>query len=431
MIFVKFIPHVRDARLNEIFSHNSEFKARNFFAPILLHFCAFAAFSVGVFAQEVDGRLHLLPFIVDGDNIRSRLLITNVSDASGNCSLDLIGPELDTDRFGDHHLVTAAGARATFDLEEDGSFLIWSSEGLEALTFGYATLDCAEPVAAQVLYSSDNAGEFFALTSLESARKADEFQFTLIPRVGSLVLVFANDMEPDASCAIELKSPYGSVLSEASITVPAMTSVFQTVDELFSIPEDYTTGVVRAVCGGELAATGFLLKDNVFTTLPPVILTPPPTPPVPPEPEAPVDEPSEPPPEPPPEPSEPSPEPPVQPPVNPPEPPVQPPVQPPEPPVQPPEPPRQPTIRNWRLTLSQSSGRSAIIRWTIEPEDAHLSLVGFTSLPDWSMKFGDGSLFDRIQRIQCRRGFTGDATIYASASSNGVRFETTATFRCT
>ena len=226
-------------------------------------------------AEDAENRLVLLPFILDGDGVRSRLLVTNVSEASSQCSIDIAGSDLDTARFEDHFLVSTEGARATFELEEDGGNLTWTSRGEQSLTYGYASLDCVEPVSAQVLYSSSVAGEFVSLTSMPGARKADRFQFTLMPQVGSLVLVFANDLAPDASCGLELESPYGSVLSRASISIPAMTSVFQMANELFRIPEDYTVGAVRVICDRELGATGFLLNGGKFSVLPPVVLSAP------------------------------------------------------------------------------------------------------------------------------------------------------------
>ena len=220
-------------------------------------------------------RHHLLPFIVDGDGIRSRLLVTNVSEASNRCSVDLVDPNLFAGRFEDHVLVTAEDAGATFELEKDGGDLILVSEGEQDLTFGYARLDCMEPVTAQALFSSSFAGEPVSLASLSSARKADRFQFTLMPQVGSLVLVFANDMDSDASCEAYLESLYGSVLSQESISVSAMTSVFRMTDELFRIPKGYTAGAVRVFCDRDVAATGFLLHGGKFSVLPPVVLSAP------------------------------------------------------------------------------------------------------------------------------------------------------------
>ena len=226
-------------------------------------------------AENAANRLVLLPFVVDGEGIQSRLIITNVSDFANHCSLDFSGPDLGADRFEDHFLVTAEGAAANFELAEDGGSLIWTSKGEQSLTYGYASLACAEPVTARVLYSASVAGEFVSLTSMPGTRQADRFQFTLIPQVGSLALVLANDKTPAASCQVELESPYGSVLRQASISVPAMTSVFQMTDELFRIPEDYTAGAVRVLCDREVAATGFMLRGGMFSVLSPAVLAKP------------------------------------------------------------------------------------------------------------------------------------------------------------
>jgi len=254
-----------------IFHSRFENVLRIVFSPTLFLAGLLAAFSAAVSADGDEGRRHLLPFVADGENTRSRLLLTKVTDSSGGCSVHLVGPDLGADRFADHYLVTAGGARADFDLGGDGGSLVWTSEGGNALTFGYAALDCAVPVTASVLVSAANADGLVALTSLDSAGKADKFQFSLIPSLGSLLLVFANDTASDAACEVTLQTPYGSDLGSASISLPPMASVYRAADELFRIPEDYTAGAVRAACDRELAATGFLLKGDRFTALPPVV----------------------------------------------------------------------------------------------------------------------------------------------------------------
>ena len=246
--------------------------------PFLISLVAVGALSLLARVSSADdaaGRLHLLPFILDGDGIQSRLIITNVSDSASNCSLDFSGQDLDTDRFEDHFLVMANNETANFELEENGGNLIWTSKGEGNLAYGYARLDCTEPAASRVLFSSGVADELVSMTSLSGVRKAGRFQFTLIPQLGSLVLVLANDQDPAASCQVVLKTPYGSVLSEASISVPAMTSAFWMTDELFQIPEDYTAGAVRVSCDRAVAATGFLQKGGLFSVLPPVALAKP------------------------------------------------------------------------------------------------------------------------------------------------------------
>ena len=245
--------------------------------PVLVRLVAIGALTLhaGVLsADDTAERLHLLPFIIDGEGIQSRLIVTNISDFSSHCSLDFSGPGLDTRRFEGHFLLTTDDARAMFELEEQGGNLIWTSQGELALTFGYARLDCAQMVVAQVLVTLSDTEELVSMTSVSGSRKADEFQYTVVPQVGSLKLIFANDVNPEASCNIELKTHDGSVLNESSFVVPEMTSVFQTVDELFQIPDDFTAGAVRIACDQEVAASGFILNGGVFTALAPAIFAP-------------------------------------------------------------------------------------------------------------------------------------------------------------
>lgn len=245
--------------------------------PVLTSLAAVGAVTLFAGVSSADDaaqRLHLLPLIIDGEGIRTRLIVNNVSNSSSHCSLDFSGPDLDTGRFEDHFLLTVDDARATFELEEQGGNLIWASKGEQSLTFGYARLDCAEPVVAQVLYSVSIADELVSMTSMFSGRKADEFQFTLIPQVGSLELVFTNDVNPEVFCGIELKNRRGTILAEASFLVPEMTSVFPTVEELFRIPEDFAEGAVRIDCDQDVAATSFIISGGVFTAVSPTIFSP-------------------------------------------------------------------------------------------------------------------------------------------------------------
>ena len=260
--------------LGGFFSKFNSYKVQIPVSASLAAFGAVTLFAGVSSADDAAQRLHLLPLIIDGEGIQSRLIVNNVSNFSSHCSLDFSGPDLDTGRFEDHFLPTLDDARATFELEEQGGNLIWASEGEQGLTFGYARLDCAEPVAAQVLFSVSIADELLSMTSMFSSRKADEFQFALIPEVGSLELIFANDVNPEASCEIELRNRHGSILDETSFPVPEMTSVFRTVEELFQIPEDFIEGAVRIACDQEVAATGFIISGGVFTALSPTIFIP-------------------------------------------------------------------------------------------------------------------------------------------------------------
>ena len=225
-------------------------------------------------ADDAASRLHLLPFIVDGEGIQSRLLITNISESASHCSLDFTGPDLDADRFEDLEGLVAEGTRATFELAEDGGNLVWTSEGARTLTFGYAKLDCAEPVVAQVLFTVSAADELVSMATMSSARKASRFQFSVIPQIGSLVLIVANDADLEAACEIALEARDGTSAGEATFSVPAMSSVFQIVDEVIHVPEGLTGGAAELSCDQEVAATGFPLREGAFAVLSPAIFPP-------------------------------------------------------------------------------------------------------------------------------------------------------------
>lgn len=374
------------------------------FFPKLVFAISLAA-SAGAVSAIDAGRVQLLPFVIDGDGIRTRLIVTNVSESSSHCSFDLSGPSLDFGRFEDHFLVTVEDERATFELEEDGGQLIWTSKGQQTLTYGYARLDCAEPVAAQVLFTTGLAGELVSMTSISGNRKADEFQFALIPRIGSLAFVLANDENPDASCDVILRSPYGSDLSEEAVPVPEMAPVFHFVDELFRIPEDYTEGTVFVSCDRKVAATGFSLFDGKFSAIPPAIFTPAPEPPAP-EPEPPV-QPLEP---------EPEPEPVVQPPEPEPEPEPEPIVQPPEPEPEPeppePDPPQAPaplTMTGMTVNPQPSGNGRYFLDIQTEPRDASLTNISTHINPFGAGEFYGASLRLKYLWFRCSESFSGSA----------------------
>ena len=245
--------------------------------PRLLLAAALSMIAGASSADDVASRLHLLPFIIDGEGIQSRLLVTNISEFSSHCSLDFTGPDLDVGRFEDLDGLMAEGTRATFELAEDGGNLVWTSEGAQTLTFGYAKLDCAEPVAAQVLFTVSAADELVSMATMCSARKASRFQFSVIPQAGPLVLIVANDADLEAACEIALESRDGTSAGEAAFSVPSMSSVFQIVDEVIQVPEGFTGGAAGLSCDHEVAATGFPLKEGAFAVLPPAIFSATPT----------------------------------------------------------------------------------------------------------------------------------------------------------
>lgn len=103
-------------------------------------------------SDETAKRVHVLPHIADGDGWRSTLLVANVARSASACRLQLYG--LSTNRFETLGAVQASGSTATFDLPQAGAHLTWRTRNQSALASGYATLDCTEPVVAQVVFAS-------------------------------------------------------------------------------------------------------------------------------------------------------------------------------------------------------------------------------------------------------------------------------------
>ena len=65
---------------------------------------------------------------------------------------------LDVERFEAAGRVTAAASTAAFELPASGGNLVWRTRNELAVVSGYATLDCVNPVVAQVLFARIDGG---------------------------------------------------------------------------------------------------------------------------------------------------------------------------------------------------------------------------------------------------------------------------------
>ena len=210
---------------------------------------------------------HFFPLIADGDGFQSRLFVGGVSDTANRCTLALQGPGLDSRMFQANAAVTPSGASAAIALA-GGAGTTLTSSGAQALTFGYAKLDCAEPVVARMLLSLKNGRTLLSLTVLESAGAGRSFQFPALPRLGRLALVISSEANLDADCAVELESETGASIGGANIAVPARSTVLGFLDELIPIPNGFVAGKARVSCNRNVAALGLPLSGAVFTALP-------------------------------------------------------------------------------------------------------------------------------------------------------------------
>lgn len=266
---------------------------------VIRHIICFTALLavLPAFAQlpdEAAKQDHFFPLFVDGSGFQSYLFLTNASDLANQCALELHGEGLDATRFEAHDAVTptgtgsgtgsgsglgsgsgsgsGTGAGATIELNNPGASLTLASTGAGSLTFGYALLECAEPVVARILLTLSQSGSPLALTTLESSQVAASFQFPALPRLGSLGLLLSNNSNADVSCAVELLADFGVGQGGGNLAVPMKSTVLQILDELVAIPDEFGGGNVTVSCNREIASLGLSINGPLFAALPAVAL---------------------------------------------------------------------------------------------------------------------------------------------------------------
>ena len=235
------------------------------------------ALPAGAQSDETAQRFHVLPHIADGGGWRSSLLVTNVSESVSPCTLQLHG--LSVDRFETAGGVTAAVSTATFELEGAGGSLVWSTRNEAEEASGYATLDCVNPVVAQVVFAAiDMDGAPAAMATVFSSQAAGVFQFPVLTPEATLGLAIANDTYEEASCRLFLQDPQRAPLGEAVLYAPAQSSRAQLLNAAIVIPETFRGGKAVVSCDQQVAMIGlhFELRTNgtirTFSTLPPAVL---------------------------------------------------------------------------------------------------------------------------------------------------------------
>ena len=70
---------------------------------------------------------------------------------------------------------------ATFDLPGSGGHLVWRTRNESAVGSGYATLDCVDPVVAQVVFVLvSNSGAPTGIATVFSSQPGFVFQFPIL-----------------------------------------------------------------------------------------------------------------------------------------------------------------------------------------------------------------------------------------------------------
>ena len=227
--------------------------------------------------DETAKRFHVLPHLADGSGWRSILRVTNVSTSASSCTLQLYG--LGVGRFEAVRGVTAAGSTAAFALPGAGGHLVWYTRNESAEASGYATLDCARPVVAQVVFAwMGSAGKPAGMATVFSSQTATVFQVPVLTPAATLALAIANDADSRAACRVRLADTEGKMLGEAMLSVPMKSNLSRLLNQAIRIPEDFTAGSTVVSCDRPVAMIGlhFELQSDggiiTFNTLPPAVL---------------------------------------------------------------------------------------------------------------------------------------------------------------
>ena len=216
---------------------------------------------------------HILPLILDGGGFRSQLLLTNLTETSNRCSIDLHGAGLNASRFEIPADATAAGSGATLTMAAKGDQASLLSAGVQTLTFGYATVACEWPAAVQNLLSVGAAGSLAAIAATSSAQPANGFQFLVVPELGQLALILNNNGESETSCAVELSENGNTISGTGPVQIPGQSTAVRFLGDLFDVPDDYSGGVAGLSCDGDVLAVSLPLDGAVFAAVPPVIFS--------------------------------------------------------------------------------------------------------------------------------------------------------------
>ena len=182
--------------------------------------------------------------------------------------------------------ITAAGSTATFELPGAGGNLVWPTKNESAEASGYATLDCVNPVVAQVVFASiGGSGTPTGMATVFSSQEGSVFQFPVLTPAATLGFAIANDTNAEASCRIVLEDYQRTNLgeAEATLSMPAKSNRSQLLNTAISIPGTFLGGTATVSCNQRVAMIGlhFELQPDgsiiTFNTLPAAVLDTTPT----------------------------------------------------------------------------------------------------------------------------------------------------------
>ena len=242
-------------------------------------------------------RFHVLPHIADGNGWQSTLLVANTSQQASQCEMELHG-KLDFNRLRNTSAaatipgLTIGTDSATFELPENGGYLVWRTQNGSGIQTSYATLNCSESVTAKVVYAwfgsgvgslhiddlIAQGGQPLALATVFSSQAGSTFQFPMLMPQGNLGFAIANDADSEASCNMIVEDPQRVTIGERPLNVQPKTPTSRWVSQGVAIPEGFSGGTATFSCDHPVYMMGLHFELGTdgsvitFTTLPPDIL---------------------------------------------------------------------------------------------------------------------------------------------------------------
>jgi hypothetical protein len=213
--------------------------------------------TTAVFPQVVDG------VSIDGSVFTSQFRITSVAGFPAACSISLFG-------IGAERLT----ASASFVVQPSSSQAI-STRGQDVIAFGYARLDCSQPVFASLTYRRSLNGVPLGIATVPGAPLVSR---ALIPMTldGSFRygIAIANDKDSLLEVSLSFTSAATTVLR--SLEIPPRSHYVVFVDEIFSVPEA-GSGAFEILANGSVGSGEFnimalLFDGELFTNVVPAVL---------------------------------------------------------------------------------------------------------------------------------------------------------------
>src|SRR5262249_49921053 len=165
----------------------------------------------------------------------------------------------------------------TITLQGSGSFAMitttLSAGALLPLATGYGTLTCTQPVAANVAYVYVSLSGILGGATVFSSPPA--IRTELLSIAGTrLAFALANNTDATAQYQLSLVNAAGQVVSTGSLSVNARSNVAKFIDEVMTVPTDFTGAfIVSGLTQFNLVGL-FFAPGNVFTSQPAAILAP-------------------------------------------------------------------------------------------------------------------------------------------------------------